>query len=93
MKSKNKPHISKITRFSLASLSFVFFVMAMEEVSWFQRVLEIDTPKAFDNNMQKEMNLHNFATNAVENVYYMGAFIFLVILPFLRSMFPFLSNS
>lgn len=84
---------SKVNKVSLALLSLAFFTIAMEEVSWFQRVFEIETPKMFESNIQHEMNLHNFATNYVENLYYFGAFVFLVVLPFMRSLFPFISNN
>jgi hypothetical protein len=84
---------SNITRLSLVLLSFAFFIMAMEEVSWFQRVLEIETPKLFEGNQQKEMNFHNFATDYIEDLYYFGAFVFLVVFPFIRSLFPFISNN
>lgn len=60
---------SKITRLSLVLLSFTFFIMAMEEVSWFQRVLEIETPKLFEGNGQDEMNLHNYASSYIEDLY------------------------
>jgi hypothetical protein len=93
LKSRYVLNIQKTTKLSLAFLSLVFFVMAMEEVSWFQRVLEIDTPKAFDANLQDEMNLHNFATDYIENIYYFGAFLFLVVLPFLRFLFPYISSN
>lgn len=83
----------KITRLSLVLLSFGFFVMAMEEVSWFQRVVEIETPKLFEGNGQEEMNLHNFATDYIEIIYYFGAFVFLVVFPFIRSLFPSISNN
>ena len=92
-KSRNVLNIPKVTQLSLALLSLVFFVMAMEEISWFQRVLEIETPKAFDGNPHHEMNLHNYATNYVENIYYFGAFLFLVVLPFVRLLFPYVSNN
>lgn len=92
-KSRNVANISKFTQLSIVILSLVFFVMAMEEVSWFQRVLGIETPKLFDGNIQHEMNLHNFATNYVENIYYFGSFLFLVVLPFLRLLFPYVSNN
>ena len=92
-KSRNILNIPKFTQFSLALLSLLFFVTAMEEVSWFQRWLEIETPKAFDDNYQREINFHNFATNEVENIYYFGVFLFLVALPYVRSMFPFVSNN
>lgn len=84
---------SKLIRLSLALLSFAFFIMAMEEVSWFQRVLQIETPKLFESNGQHEMNLHNFATNYIENLYYFGAFVFLVVFPFIRFLFPSITNN
>lgn len=84
---------SKLIRFSLGILSFCFFVMAMEEVSWFQRVIEIETPTTFQDNYQNEINLHNFATDYIENIYYFATFIFLVAFPFLRFLFPFISNN
>lgn len=92
-KSRNVSNIPKSTQLSIVLLSLVFFVMAMEEVSWFQRVIGFETPNAFDANLQHEMNLHNFATNYVENIYYFGAFLFLVVLPFVRLLFPYMSNN
>jgi len=83
----------KLIKFSLLALSFVFFIMAMEEVSWFQRILQVETPDTFKENLQGEMNLHNFATSYVENAYYFGAFVFLVVFPFLRFIFPFVSTN
>ena len=71
----------------LLAFAFVFFVIGMEEVSWFQRVLGIKTPAMFGENLQREMNLHNFAGNQVENAYYLVAFAFLVVAPLLRSLF------
>lgn len=64
------------------------FVIAMEEISWFQRVLEFETPAAFADNEQKEFNLHNFYTNLSENIYYVGSFLFLILLPFIFIIFP-----
>jgi hypothetical protein len=47
---------------ALAGLAVVVALAAMEEVSWFQRVLHIDTPEFFrQNNRQAETNLHNLA--------------------------------
>jgi hypothetical protein len=93
IKYKHEIKDSKLTRLSLAILSFIFFIMAMEEVSWFQRVLEIETPEAFEGNVQHEMNLHNFATGTVENLYYIGSFVFLVLFPFFRFLWPFIANN
>jgi len=91
--SRRIPVIHKGAQLSIALLSLVFFVIAMEEVSWFQRTLEIETPKLFDANIQHEMNLHNFFTNPVENIYYNGMFLFLVVLPFFRFLFPCILNN
>jgi len=66
----------------LGCLSLLFFVIAMEEVSWFQRVVGFETPDSFASNLQGEFNFHNFATKVFENFYYVGAFVCLVIIPF-----------
>jgi hypothetical protein len=43
-----------------AALGVVLFVAAGEEISWGQRLLEIETPAALvDGNRQDELNLHN----------------------------------
>jgi len=69
-------------------ISFVFFVVAMEEISWFQRIIKVETPEMFKANLQNEMNFHNFNTNYSENIYFFGSFMFLVILPYLVFLFP-----
>jgi len=85
--------LTKFVKFSLLFLAFGFFVLAMEEISWFQRVLEIETPKAFEKNMQNEMNFHNFASSLMENIFYLGIWAFLVVLPFLYLLFSFISQN
>lgn len=77
----------------LVFLAVVFFVFGMEEVSWFQRTLAIDTPQAFQANQQAELNLHNFATDHLENLYYFGAFLFLVAAPFAAIYLPLLTST
>lgn len=74
-------------------MSIAFFIIFMEEVSWFQRVLEVETPESFGYNIQDEMNLHNFATEFTEYTYYLGAFAFLVIFPFFRFISPTISSN
>jgi hypothetical protein len=45
-----------------AALGLVLFVAAGEEISWGQRLFEIETPEALvDGNRQDELNLHNVA--------------------------------
>lgn len=67
---------------TLLTFAFVFFVMGMEEVSWCQRYLSIKTPEVFRANMQGEINLHNFATETVENIYYFSTFLFFAVFSF-----------
>ncbi len=74
----------------------LFWLIAMEEVSWFQRALDIETPAIMASNLQGEMNLHNFSTDTSESVYYFGSFVFLIILPAFRRMaghLPFVKNT
>ena len=88
IKSFGSLNLTKSFRSVIVFFSFVFFVIAMEEVSWFQRVFGFETPRILAANIQKEMNLHNLYTNQVENIYYFGAFLFLSVLPFIRSLYP-----
>ena len=74
---------TQLLRLMICGLAGLYFLIAMEEISWLQRILEIDTPELFSNNIQNETNLHNFATEAVENIYYLGTCVFLVVIPFL----------
>ena len=69
-------------------LSFLFFTIAMEEVSWFQRILKIETPEFLKTNEQNEINFHNLYSDISENVYYFGSFVFLIVFPFLNFLFP-----
>ena len=87
-KARTQAKVSVFTMGMLALLAFVFFIIAMEELSWFQRTLGLETPDMFAGNEQREMNFHNFATNRIENIYYFGAFLFLVVLPLPRVLFP-----
>ena len=60
----------------------------MEEISWGQHALGFQTPGLFSGNEQDEFNFHNWATNRIENLYYVGAFAFLVVMPCLRLWYP-----
>ncbi len=46
----------------MAGVSLVVLLAAFEEISWFQRVLNVPSPEFFlENNRQAETNLHNLA--------------------------------
>lgn len=68
---------------ALASLALVFALIGLEEVSWFQRITGVDTPAAFEDRGQPELNLHNSYTDVFENLYYVAAFVFIVLIPYL----------
>ncbi|MDB4442611.1 hypothetical protein N9219_04250 [bacterium] len=90
-----RSHRSTNLVYPIISLAFVLslFVMGMEEISWFQRILLIDTPQAFEGNVQGELNLHNFATNFFHTAYFFLAFILFVLLPFLNEKTFLFKNS
>jgi hypothetical protein len=77
----------------LALLAVILLVIGMEEVSWFQRSFGFQTPDAFSGNVQEEFNLHNFASNEGEIFYYLAAFIYLILFPFLYHQVPLFSKS
>jgi len=82
----NKKYQQKITMISSAIfLSGIFFLITLEEISWFQRIFDIPLPSHFELNEQFETNLHNFATDESELIYYIGSFVFLILLPFIYS--------
>jgi len=62
-----------------ASMAFVGFLIAGEEISWGQRIFSFSTPQVLEANDQAEANLHNLATGLTENTYYFSAFAALVI--------------
>jgi len=80
--------LNRIKVFTAISFSLIFFLIALEEISWFQRILDIPLLPAFEDNQQQETNLHNFATDEVELFYYSGSFVFLILLPFIYERYP-----
>ncbi|HIP72809.1 MAG TPA: hypothetical protein EYH05_15625 [Anaerolineae bacterium] len=53
---KNYP----LLRLNLLVLSLLFFIVGMEEISWGQRLFNIETPEALEQiNIQNELTLHN----------------------------------
>ncbi|MCA1750012.1 MAG: hypothetical protein ABR601_10850, partial [Parasphingopyxis sp.] len=66
-------------------LAAIFFLMAMEEISWFQRVIGFDTPEPMaERNWQGEFNFHNFQTDLTELGLYAGTGLFLLLLSLMR---------
>jgi len=72
-----------------AGLALALLVMAMEEISWGQRLFGFATPERLaEANWQGEFNFHNLQTDLSETVYFFGASIFLILLPLLRDLVP-----
>lgn len=71
----------RVARFLLIGLSGFSFVVAMEEISWFQRVLNYGSPAIVGDRNQSEFNLHNEATDFSENIYYGSVFLVTVLWP------------
>ena len=72
----------------LASLSFafLFFLIGMEEISWFQRTFALETPETILKLSERdELNVHNMYTAMSEVLYTFGAFVFLVLIPFVHN--------
>lgn len=57
------------------------FLILMEEMSWGQHWIGWSAGAFFEGNTQDETNLHNFATNKFEAVYYTTAVAVFVVLP------------
>lgn len=82
--------------FTIAMLcgSFFLFIMAMEEISWGQRLFNIQTPDFFKNNTQEELNIHNFYTEIFDTIYYSIFILILILAPFLKIFYyRFLSHN
>lgn len=78
----NNSHSNLFYVVATLALACIFFLIGMEEISWFQRIFSIPTPQGFQGNSQNELNLHNFQTSKFEVCYYFSAFIFFIMLPF-----------
>ena len=88
---KRKERFILAAAYSLLTLGFFF--VAGEEISWGQRILNIETPPAFlESNTQQEMTIHNLepiqsklhATYVVVGAY--GTFLWLLTLPRIASL-------
>lgn len=79
-----------VRNFILALIASIFmgtfFFLGMEEISWMQRVLNVESSGVFlEHNTQSETNLHNFNSRISNDVYYGGAFILLTVLAYYRN--------
>jgi len=71
-----------------ALFALTLFVIGMEEISWMQRIFNIETPAAFAGNQQQEMNLHNMHSILFGNAHKLAMIFGLIVLPFLVDTAP-----
>lgn len=76
---------TRLVRVIALGIGLTFFVIGMEEVSWFQRVIRFDTPELLANNSQEEANIHNLDSSSFEEIYYLGGFVLLIAAPFIAA--------
>ena len=65
-------------------LALTMFLIAMDEISWAQRILNIETPHAISKlNYQSELTIHNIIDNAVpiEKLFFIAVAIWIFLLP------------
>jgi hypothetical protein len=80
---RNFRNLNRVAAALALLLAGLFFVMAMEEISWMQRVVGFATPAEIAQvNWQGEFNFHNVQTDLFENVFYVGSAAFLILVPF-----------
>jgi len=77
-------HIRNIYLTISFSLAIVSFLAGIEEISWTQSFFHFKSPAFFRTNIQGEVNLHNFSTHRLENMFYFSTFLFLVLIPFIN---------
>lgn len=78
----------RLETLAAVGIAGMYLVLGLEEISWFQRVLDIEATGRFANNAQHETNLHNFATNFTGQTFFVVAFVVGVAIPFVRGGRP-----
>ncbi|NKB89644.1 MAG: hypothetical protein GKS06_15615 [Acidobacteria bacterium] len=70
----------------LACLGLACLIVGVEEVSWGQRYLDLETPDAIlELSERNEINFHNMNTAFFEFAYYFGLFLFFVAAPIVHA--------
>ena len=78
--------------FMYMALSLGLFFIAMEEISWGQRIFGVSTPDAFSGNIQNELNFHNYKAFPLHSLYilvgFYGAFSRAALPKSIKSRYP-----
>jgi len=72
----------KIIFIALVSIGIIFLFIALEEISWGQRIFGLETPSRLSQlNLQNELNIHNIFTPVFREVYFsIGVLILLIMI-------------
>ncbi|MDA0988768.1 MAG: hypothetical protein O2783_06525 [Chloroflexi bacterium] len=69
-------------RYFLLGWASLLFFLGMEEISWRQRVFDVETPEFFaSRNLQNETNLHNISSLDFNRLFYSSVFLLGVAIP------------
>ena len=78
---------SFIAKYWLLGWAAFFLLVAVEEISWGQRIIGLETPGVFvSHNLQDETNLHNFSSDLFNRLFYTFVFVVGVVLPSLTML-------
>jgi hypothetical protein len=77
----------------LLLMSLFFLLAAGEEISWGQRLMNFNTPKAIATyNVQGELNVHNMFGYLADHLFIAGTFVYGAVLPLACARLPALSG-
>ena len=83
-----------LQKIMLILLALLFFLMAGEEISWGQRIFDIETPAALKEiNVQGEINFHNLLGYFFDHIFIAAIFSYGFLLPFLAHYYPIFSKA
>lgn len=78
---------SRIGKYWLLGWAALFLFLALEEISWGQRLFGLESPGFFDSyNLQHETNIHNFASRLTSRSFYLFVFLVGIALPSLTML-------
>ncbi len=73
---------SRVTRYWLVGWGILFLLVALEELSWGQRIFGVDTPEfLISRNQQDETNFHNLESEGVDRLFASLVFAVAIALP------------
>ncbi len=87
-RSTRRDRYRGVTLTLCALFAFVLFFLGMEEISWMQRIFDIETPALLAKNQQQELNLHNMHSIIVFQTYKGVMYAAFILFPFVVDTAP-----